>query len=167
MVDDDHDVVLAALVGDLVDADAPQAHKQILPPLGLGADTLHHAPDRAPGDTHELGGRRLGGVHAKPGDLVLEGGREAGAVPCPGHGGDHDAVSAAENPRRIGLQIDQCGQRRFSPAFGRTFTISASCSIDTSSMTAPSAPSSFFHTLASRTSSPLLSWGLDLEKPKP
>jgi hypothetical protein len=62
VVDDDGQVLVVALVGDLVDPDPPQTREQIEPAGGVGPDPGDDRPDGAPGDPHQLGDRRLGAL---------------------------------------------------------------------------------------------------------
>jgi hypothetical protein len=107
VADDDGHVALAGAMADLVDPDPPQAGEEIDLTLGLGGDALADPADAAPGDPHELRHGGLGAVDGQPRDLVLERAGEPGLMACPGDRADHDPVTAAGHPGRVGLHERQ------------------------------------------------------------
>ena len=104
MIGDDRQVAVAFLVGDLVDADAPQCAEGVVCWPRVGDEPVDDRPDAPPGDAHQLAHRRLRGVGDEPAHLVLEGSRVARTVACPGDEGDRRPVGGAVHPRRIGLE---------------------------------------------------------------
>ena len=123
--------------------------------------------NRAPGDAHQLGHRRLGALHCQPSNGVVEGVGVAGTVTSPGHL-DHGGpvrrqftrgASASSNTRTVprsrarhrrgpsprsyqGALRPQRPHRRRPPLRGRTdtTTASASSSNSTPSMTVRTSP---------------------------
>jgi hypothetical protein len=105
VVDDDHQVLVAAPVGDLVDPDASE------PVEGVdGGSRVGHDPgsDRAhgpPRDPHQRDHRGLGGVGHQPCGLVIEGPGVPGAVTRPRHRRhDHPMIPA---PHAWGVRLDE------------------------------------------------------------
>jgi hypothetical protein len=84
VVHHDDQILVALLVGDLVDADAPEVLEGILGGPGVGDHPGDDGADGAPGDPHELAHGRLRAVRRQPGHLVVEGMGVAGAVAGPG-----------------------------------------------------------------------------------
>jgi hypothetical protein len=109
VVDDHGQVAVALAVGDLVDPDPPQAGEQVEVTPRLYGHPLADPADAAPADPHQLRDGAARRVHRQPGDLLLEGSREARVVPGPGDGADDHAMLRAAHSRRIGLQV---GDRR-------------------------------------------------------
>jgi hypothetical protein len=81
-------VPVAALVADLVDADAAQTTEGIVRRASIPDDAGDDRADRAPGDAHQVRDSGLRGVGDEPGDLVVEVPGVARAVPRPGDLGD-------------------------------------------------------------------------------
>ena len=104
VVDHHGQVLVAALVGDLVDPDPPQPGEQVHLAGGVGPDPGDDRPDGAPRDPHQLGDRGLRALGGQPGHLLVEGQRVAGAVTGPGHLPHRRPVDRAAHPRRIGLE---------------------------------------------------------------
>ena len=98
VVDDDHQVLVAAPVGDLIDPDAGEPVEGVDRSSRVGHDAGGDRPDSPPGDTHQRDHRRLGGVGDQPGDLIIEGPGVARAVTRPRHRGDDHAVVPARAP---------------------------------------------------------------------
>ena len=104
VVDDHGDEAVPALVGDLVDPDAPEALEAVDPGVDVGRYPGDDRPDTSPGDAHELGDRRLGGLHGEPGDTVIEVAGVSGVVACPGDLRHRRAVGGTVDPHRRALQ---------------------------------------------------------------
>ena len=103
VVDDDHQILVAAAVRDLVDPDPHQPVERIPSGPGIGDDPAGDRPDAAPGDAHQLDHRRLRAVRHQPGDLIVEGSGVPGAVTGPRHRGHRHPMLRAAHPRRLGL----------------------------------------------------------------
>src|ERR1700694_140855 len=71
------------LVGNLVDADAPQTGEPIDSLLGVSPDPSHDRPDGAPGDPHQFTHRGFRARHRQPGHRVIEGKRVPGVMARP------------------------------------------------------------------------------------
>jgi len=104
VVNDHSEVLVAALVTDLVDPDPAQVREPVGVGLGVGDHPGHDRADGAPGDPQQVADRGLRAVRHQPGSGVIEGVGVAGAVPCPGHLGGDDSVLGAAHPRRVSLQ---------------------------------------------------------------
>src|SRR6266516_7035274 len=95
MVGDQGQVAVAAPVADLVDPDPLQPRRQ--PRTQLGDNACDDAGDAAPGDPEQPADHAEGGLLGEPADQILEGAREAGPVPRPGHRlADHPPATRAE-----------------------------------------------------------------------
>jgi hypothetical protein len=105
LVDDHGEVLVAALVGDLVDTDPPQPGEAVQAGLGVGDHTGDDAPDRRPGHPQQLTDRLLGGVDRQPRGGVVERAGVPGAVARPGHGGHHHPMLGAADPGCLRLQV--------------------------------------------------------------
>jgi hypothetical protein len=103
VVDHDGDVAVAALVGDLVDADAAQPVQAVAEGFDVGPDPGDDRADGAPGDPHQLGHRGLGTLRDQPCHRLVEAEGVPGTMSRPRHVRDYDAVLAAGHPRRLGL----------------------------------------------------------------
>jgi len=104
VVDDDHQVLVALLVADLVDPDPPQTRQAVVFGVDVGPDPADDRSDGAPGDPHQLGDRGLRSLGRQPRHLLIEGVGMAGIVTCPRHRGDYHPVLAAGHPWCVGLQ---------------------------------------------------------------
>jgi hypothetical protein len=106
VVDHDGQVAAAALVADLIDADAPQPSQAIDARAGL--DLLghpgHDPRDRPPGHPQQLGHRYPGGVGGQPRRGVLKRAGEPYCRAAPTHLGHDHPVLTAGHPGRVGLQ---------------------------------------------------------------
>jgi hypothetical protein len=119
VADDDGQVPLARAVRDLIDPDPAQAGEQVDPLLRLAGDARADPTDRAPRGAHQLSHRRLGAVDGQPRRLILKRRGEPRRVARPRHRADDDAVAAAGDTRRVGLDERQRGaevQRAPAPA---------------------------------------------------
>ena len=103
VIDDDHQVAVAAPVGDLVDPDPGEPIEGISHRPGIGDDTPGDRAHGPPGDPHQLDHCRLRGVGDEPGDLVIESTGVAGAVTGPWHRRDDHPVVPARHPGRVGF----------------------------------------------------------------
>ena len=138
VVDNDGQVAVAALVADLVDADAAQPRQAV----DLGVDVVLNPcddrPNAAPGDPHELDHRRLRALNRQPGHLVVERPRVTSAVSCPRDLGRDHPVRSTAHSRNIGLEITaQLADVERSPT-AATFTPVVATAPSTASPTAPS-----------------------------
>ena len=104
VVDDDGEVLVALLVGDLVDADLPQPGELIDRGGGVGPVAGDDRSDGAPRDPHQLTRRGLRGLRRQPRNLLIERERMPGPVARPRHPGDDDAVIPAADPRGVGFE---------------------------------------------------------------
>jgi hypothetical protein len=103
MIDDDRQVAVTALVGDLVDPDAPQPLEPIDVPIDVGADTGDDRADGAPGDAQQLDDCALGHVHRQPRRLIVEVPGVPGAVTSPRDLSHGRAMSTTTHPRSVSL----------------------------------------------------------------
>ena len=103
MINDDDEVLVAPLVGDLIDPDPCQAIERICPSPGVTHDPADDRADGAPCDTHQLDDRVLRGMQGQPRDLVIKGPGVPGSMTCPRHRRDRDAMIATRHPRCLGL----------------------------------------------------------------
>ena len=142
VIDDDHQVLVAAPIGDLVDPDPHQPVERVPDGAGVGHDAAGDRPDGAPGDPHQLDHRRLRAVRDEPGDLIIERSRVPGAVTGPRHRGHRHPVLGTAHPWRVGLDehADRAGIQRPPAAPSLTLVVTAATPI-----TAPAAAS---HTAA-------------------
>ena len=92
VVDHDGQVAVAALVGDLVDADAGEALEGVVGGPAVGDDALDDGADALPGDAQQLAHRGLGGVGDQPGHGVVEVAGVPRPVAGPGHLGHGRSV---------------------------------------------------------------------------
>ncbi len=99
VVDDDGEVLVAALVGDLIDADPAQVREPVGLGLRVGDHPGHDRPDRAPGDPQQIPDRRLRAVRHQPRGGVIEGVGVTGAVPSPRDLRGNDPMLGAAHPR--------------------------------------------------------------------
>jgi hypothetical protein len=98
MVDDDGEVLVAFLIGNLIDPDPADPGQAVVDRVDVGPDPGHDRPDGAPGDPYQRRHRGLGGVGGQPGHLVVE----VEGVPGPGPGprdmaGHHPAAGAGHS----------------------------------------------------------------------
>jgi hypothetical protein len=136
---------VALAVGDLVDADAPQAVQAVDAVAGLLRDAGDDPPDGAPGDPEQLGDGGLGGVDRQPRGGVLEPAREPRTMPGPGNGGDHHAVLAAVHPGRVGLQQRLHGPKVQRPPAPSPLALIEAGAAPAADPAAPPAPSCRSH----------------------
>ncbi len=103
VVDDDHQVPVSLLVGDLIDPDPPQPGQPVVLGLDVVPDSGDDRPDRAPRDPHQLRRGALRGPRGQPGDLVIEGQRMTGVVASPWDMRHDDTMGRAAHPGRVGF----------------------------------------------------------------
>ena len=89
MINDDGEVFVVALVGDLIDPDPRQAVERVAQSPDVTHDPANDRADSPPRDTHQLGDRGLRGV--------------PGTMTGPRHRSDGDAVITTRHPRCFGL----------------------------------------------------------------
>jgi hypothetical protein len=70
VIDNDDQVAVPALVGDLVDPDPAQPVEPVDASVDVGVDAGDDRPDGAPRDPQQLADRRLGGSHRQPGGQI-------------------------------------------------------------------------------------------------
>lgn len=107
VIDDHRQVLVVALVRDLVDADPSKACEDVGPFGCVGPNAGDDRSDGAPRDPHQLRDRGLRALGGQPGDLLVEHQRVASRVAGPGdlpHGGP---VDRAIHPWRVGLEEHQ------------------------------------------------------------
>ena len=104
VVDHDGEVLVVALVGDLIDSDPPQAGEQIQVAGGVGPYARDDRADGAPGDPHQLRDRGLRALRGQPGDLLVEQLGVPGAVAGPRDLPDCGAMTRAVHSRRVCLE---------------------------------------------------------------
>ena len=85
VVDHHRQVVVVALVGDLIDTDSPQIREPVDALFGVGPDPGHDRPHGAPGDPHQLAHRGFRARHRQPGHRVIEGQGVPGMITRPRH----------------------------------------------------------------------------------
>jgi hypothetical protein len=109
VIDHDGEVLVAALVGDLIDPDSLQAGERI----DLGRDVGPHSSDDrsdcAPSDPHQLGDCCLGALRGQPGHLLVERAGMSRAVSGPGHLSHRRPMGGAVDPRGVSFQDDLDG----------------------------------------------------------
>ena len=103
VIDDDHQVLVATPIGDLVDPDPHQPVERIPHRSGIDHDPAGDRPHGAPGDPHQLDHRRLRAVGDQPGDLIIERSGVPGAVTGPRHRRHRHPMVGAVDPWRVGL----------------------------------------------------------------
>jgi hypothetical protein len=103
VVDDAGQILVAALVTDLVNPDPGEAGELVELLLGIGPNPGDDRADGAPGDAHQHSDGGLGCLRGQPRDLVIEEQRVTALMPGPRHGGDRDAMHPAAHPRRRGF----------------------------------------------------------------
>src|SRR5450830_384046 len=106
VVDDNGQILVSALIGNLIDPDPGEAGELVVQFLGISPNPGDDRADRAPRDPHQLRDRRLGRLRGQPRDLRIEVVGVTGPVPGPRHGRDAHPVDAARHPRRVGFQLD-------------------------------------------------------------
>ena len=109
VVDHDSQVFVAALVGDLIDPDPPQAGERVDPGRGVGPHPSDDRSDCAPGDPHQLGDRFLGALRGQPGHLLVERAGVSSAVSGPGDLSHRRPVGGAVDPRGVSFEEDLDG----------------------------------------------------------
>jgi len=106
VVDDHSQVLVSALVGDLVDPDPTQALEPVEPGVQVGPHPGHDRAHGAPGDPHQFGDRGLRALGRQPRHLLIEDPGMAGSVSGPGHDRDCRPVLGAVHPWRVRLEHD-------------------------------------------------------------
>lgn len=109
VVHHDGDVLVPALIGELVNADEGESFE----PLGvelLADDPGRDATDGDPGDLEEFFHVGLVGHSSESGDLILEVAGEEGAGSGPGDFFRPDAAASATDPAQIGLKQGRSSQ---------------------------------------------------------
>src|SRR5688572_1508285 len=109
MVDDDGQVAMSPLVGDLVDPDPVQAVQPVDPAVDVGLDPGHDRSHRPPPHSHQLRDRRFRSAHGQPGHRLVKGPGMAGAVTSPRDLDDGRTVKRASDAARIRLKEDPDG----------------------------------------------------------
>jgi hypothetical protein len=104
VVDHHGQVLVAALVADLVDPDPAEVREPVGGRLGVGHHPGHDGPDRAPRDAQQLAHRRLRTMRHQPRRGVIERVGVPGAVAGPRHLGSDHAMLSAAHPRRVSLE---------------------------------------------------------------
>ncbi len=104
VVDHHREVLVVALIRDLIDADPAQAAESIDPFLGVVPHPGHDRSHRAPGDPHQLTHRGFRTRHRQPRHRVIERVGVPGTVTRPRHRHHRRSMGGAVHPRRIGLQ---------------------------------------------------------------
>ncbi len=115
VVHHDDQVLVATLVGDLVDPDAPQPSEPVAGRLRLGSHPGDDGACRAPGNPHQGCDRGLRARRGQPGDLVIEEPGVRRAVPGPRHRHSDHPMLRARHPRRVRLQIGAHGAQVQGP----------------------------------------------------
>jgi hypothetical protein len=105
MVDDDHEIALAAPVADLVDPDPDETGERVASGPRVGDDPGDDRSDRPPGDPGQDPDGALRAVRREPGDGVIEDVCVTGPMARPGHRSDDDPVLRALDPWRVGLEV--------------------------------------------------------------
>ncbi len=103
VVDHDGQIPVAAVERDLLDPYPAQPGEPVMHRLDIGPDPGDARPDRAPGDPHPFGHRRLRARRGQPRDLLIERERVTGAVPGPRHRCHHHPRGPAPHPWRVSL----------------------------------------------------------------
>ena len=102
VVDHDSEVLVGALVGDLIVPDPALIGERF--DRGQGwAQPVAVRSDCSPGGPHQLGDRCLGALRSQPGHLLVERAGVPGAVSSPGHLAHRRPVDGAIHPLRLGL----------------------------------------------------------------
>ena len=104
MIDHHGQVVVMALVADLIDPDPAQSRELVNPGGRIGGDPGDDRPDGAPRDPHQHHHRALRARHRQPRHLIIEESGMPRAVACPRHRRDHHPISGTAHPGRVGLQ---------------------------------------------------------------
>ncbi len=105
VVDDDAQILVAALVGDLINPDPRQVGELVMKFAGVIPDSGDDCPDGAPRDPHQLGDRSLRRLGGKPRDLCIEVVGVTGLMPGPRNGRHGHTISPTRHPRSVGFQI--------------------------------------------------------------
>ncbi len=103
VVDNNSQILVPALVGDLINPDPPEVGERVIELLRVIPDSGDDRPHRAPRDPYQLGDcglRRLGG---KPRDLRVEVVGVAGLVSGPRNSRHRDTMSPARHSRSVGF----------------------------------------------------------------
>ena len=131
VVDDDHQILVTAAIGDLVDPDPHQPIERIPHRPGIDHDPAGDRPHRAPGDPHQLDHRRLRAVRRQPGDLIIERSGVPGAVTGPRHRRHRHPMVRTGHPWRLGLDEHphRAGIQRPPPSSSLTLVIAAATPI--------------------------------------
>jgi len=104
VVHDDHQVLVALLVGDLVDPDPGQPAQPVEVGVDVGPHPGDDRPDGAPCDAHQLGHRGLGGLGRQPRHGLVEGVGVACVVTRPRDTCHDHPMLGAGDPCGVGLQ---------------------------------------------------------------
>ncbi len=105
MVDNNSQILVATLVGDLINPDPPQVGERVIELLHVTPDPGDDRPHRTPRDPHQLGDRGLRRLSRQPGNVRVEVMGMPGLMPCPRNGRDRDTMDTARHSRRVGFQI--------------------------------------------------------------
>lgn len=104
VVDNDHQVLVAAPVGDLIDPDPGQPIERVPHRPGIRDNPTSDRPHSAPRDPHlQLDHRRLGDVGDQPGHPIIEDTAMTGAVTRPGHRSNCHTMVSTRHPRCVGF----------------------------------------------------------------
>jgi hypothetical protein len=105
VIDDHCQVAMSLSICEVVDPDSLQPPELVAVGERLRSDPPADVPDRAPGDSHQLGHGLARRVDRQPADLVLERDREPRVVPSPRDRGDNDAMLLAVHPWCVRLEV--------------------------------------------------------------
>ncbi len=122
VVDHHRQVLVVALVRDLIDADPAQAREPVDSLLGVAPDPGHDRPDGAPCDPHQFAHRGFRTRHRQPGHRVIEGQGVPGVMARPRHRHHRRPVAGAVHPRGLGLQHHLHGAPIQAPPPARALT---------------------------------------------
>jgi len=109
VINHDGQVLVAALVGDLIDPDPRQAGERVEPGRGIGPHPSDDRSDCAPSDPHQLGDRGLRALGGQPGHLLVKRAGVSSAVAGPGNLPHGRPVNRAIHPRGVSLEEDLGG----------------------------------------------------------
>jgi len=104
VIDDDHQVLVATPIGDLVDPDPFQPVERVTGGAGVGHDAGGDRADGAPRGAHQLDDGGLRRVRHQPRHLIIERFRVPRVVTSPRHPSDDHPMITAAHPWRVGLQ---------------------------------------------------------------
>jgi hypothetical protein len=103
MVDNDDQVAMSTLVGDLIDPDSTQPFETIDCGCNVVVDSGDDRPDRPPRHPQQLTGRTLGCPNGKPGSHRVEVALMAGVVSRPRNSGDRWAMGVTLDSWCVGF----------------------------------------------------------------